>query len=112
MDNVRALAEAMPWRMVWVVHRDPPLFLSENCPHAARAGGCPGPSRCDYEGETLTNRQGETVRVVNRDCRFATLAAEPSVHPVPPGLPVLARADFLWRPWTPEELRHALFHVI
>jgi putative protease len=112
MDNVRALAEAMPWRMVWVVHRDPPLFLSENCPHAAREGGCPGPSRCDYEGETLTNRLGETVQVVNRACRFATLAAEPSVHPVPPGLPVLARADFLWRKWSVEELRHALFHVI
>jgi len=112
MDNIRALAEAMPWRMVWIVHRDPPLFLSENCPHAARSGGCPGPSRCGYEGETLSNRLGETVRVVNRNCRFATLAAEPSVHPVPPGWPVLARADFLWRPWTAEALRHALFHVI
>lgn len=111
-DNARVLADAFPNRLVWVVHRDPPLFLSENCPQAARAGVCPGPSRCHYQGETLSNRAGETVQVVNRNCRFATLLAEPVVLPPPPGLPVIPRADFLWRPWPPDALRHALFHVI
>ncbi len=107
-DNIAVLARRFPRALVWPVHRDPPLFISESCPHAARLGKCPGPQRCSFTEETLVSKSGETVRVVNRDCRIYTLTGKPVVAPVPTGLPVLPRADFLVRAWAPEAIRAAL----
>lgn len=110
-DNIAALAARFPWALVWPVHRDPPLFISESCPHAARLGHCPGPKQCDYTEETLVSKSGETVRVVNRHCRFYTLLETPALHPLPPGLPVVPRADFLYRRWAPAAIRAALLRL-
>lgn len=106
-DNIAALAARHPFALVWPVHRDPPLFISESCPWAAPRGGCPGPDRCDFIEESFVSRAGEAVRTVNRRCRFYTLRESPEVLPVPAGLPVLPRADFLCRAWAPDALRRA-----
>ncbi len=108
LDNISTLAARFPRALVWPVHRDPPLFISESCPHAARLGQCPGPKQCDFTEETLISKSGETVRVVNRNCRFYTLLEAPTLRPLPPGLPLIPRLDFLYRHWTPAAIRDAL----
>ena len=107
-ENVAALAARHPYALVWPVHRDPPLFLSESCPHAARLGACPGPEKCDFTEESLVSKAGEPVRIVNRRCRIYTLMETPIRSPLPPGAPLLPRADFLYRRWAPDALRDAL----
>ncbi len=107
-DNALALASAVPGPWVWPVRSDPPLFISENCPHAAATGACPHDGRCGYPGETLRNRAGETIRIIPRHCRFYTLADAPTYRPLPPDSPFLPRADYLLRPLDPATLRQDL----
>lgn len=111
-ENTAALAARHPFALVWPVHRDPPLFISESCPHAARLGRCPGPRDCDFQEQSFTSKAGEAVRTVNRNCRFFTLLEKPAVIPVPPGLPLVPRADFLYRAWDPAGLRRALTRLL
>ena len=107
-DNALALASAVPIPLVWPVRSDPPLFISENCPHAAATGACPHDGRCGYPGETLRNRTGETIRIIPRHCRFYTLAESPAYRPLPPASDFIPRADFLLRPIPPDDLRREL----
>ena len=111
-ENAALLAARHPFALVWPVHRDPPLFISESCPHAAQLGRCPGPQNCDFTEQAFTSKAGEAVRTVNRRCRFYTLLDKPAVLPVPPGAPFVPRADFLVRAWTPDALRRALVHLL
>jgi U32 family peptidase len=111
-QNMTVLAQQHPWQLVWPVHRDPPLFISDSCPHAARLGYCPGPKTCDFTEQTYTSKTGESVRSVNRDCRIFTLLDKPQITPVPPGLPVLPRLDFLIRDWHPKILQQVLLHQL
>lgn len=108
LDNIAVLATHHPFALVWPVHRDPPLFISESCPHAARLGKCPGPKQCDFTEQSFTSRTGEAIQIVNRNCRFHTLLNAPIVCPLPPGLPLIPRADFLIRTWHPEAFRQVL----
>ena len=110
-DNVALLAARHPFALVWSVHRDPPLFISESCPRAAQLGRCPGPQNCDFTEQPYVSKAGEAVKTVNRNCRFYTLLEKPVVLPVPPGLPLVPRADFLYRAWPPDALRRALVHL-
>ena len=110
-ENVALLAARHPFALVWTVHRDPPLFISESCPHAAQLGRCPGPKNCDFTEQSFTSKAGEAVKTVNRNCRFYTLLEKPVALPLPPGLPLVPRADFLCRAWTPDALRRALVHL-
>lgn len=110
-DNVALLAARHPFALVWPVHRDPPLFISESCPRAAQLGRCPGPQNCDFTEQAFVSKAGEAVKTVNRNCRFYTLLGKPVVLPVPPGLPLVPRADFLYRAWPPDALRRALIHL-
>lgn len=110
-ENIALLAARHPGSLVWIVHRDPPLFISESCPHAARLGRCPGPKHCDFTEQSFVSKAGEAVKTVNRNCRFFTLLEKPLVLPVPPGAPLVPRADFMYRAWTPDALRLALRHL-
>ena len=114
LANIKTLAALRPHRFVWPVLRDPPLFISENCPYAASMGACPGPAKCPApaEGTPARSSAGEPVLILARHCRIYTLLDAPQTHPLPPGLPALPRADFLLRPWTPEAIRHTLFHLL
>ncbi|NCA82177.1 MAG: U32 family peptidase [Opitutae bacterium] len=107
-ENIALLAARHPGSLVWIVHRDPPLFISESCPHAAQQGRCPGPKTCDFTEPSFVSKAGEAVKTVNRNCRFYTLLEKPVRLPVPPKLPLIPRADFLYRAWTPDALRRAL----
>lgn len=109
--NVALLAARHPFALVWPVHRDPPLFISESCPRAAQLGRCPGPQNCDFAEQSYVSKSGEAVKTVNRNCRFYTLLEKPVVLPVPPGLPLVPRADFLYRAWDPAELRRVLLEL-
>jgi putative protease len=111
-ENVALLAARLPFALVWPVHRDPPLFISESCPHAAQLGRCPGPQNCDFTEQAFVSKAGEAVRTVNRNCRFYTLLDQPAALPMPPGAPFVPRADFLYRAWTPDALRRALVHLL
>ena len=111
-ENVALLAAGHPFALVWPVHRDPPLFISESCPRAAQQGRCPGPKSCDFTEQSYVSKAGEAVKTVNRNCRFYTLLEKPVVRPIPPGLPLVPRADFLYRAWSPEALRNALVHLL
>jgi len=106
-DNAALLARQYPWQLVWPVHRDPPLFISESCPYAAQLGHCPGPKACTFTEQAYRSPAGETVLIVNRHCRFYTLHEQPQWVPVPPDLPVVPRADFLYRMWTRDAIRDA-----
>ncbi len=114
LDNIRALAARFPYRFVWPIHRDPPLFISENCPYAAALHACPGPSACPVppSGATLRSATGEPILLLTRHCRQYALLDAPQPHPLPPSLPALPRADFLLRPYAPSALRHLLFHLL
>ena len=110
-ENIAHLAARHPFALVWPIHRDPPLFISESCPRAAQQGRCPGPINCDFTEQSFVSKAGETIKTVNRNCRFFTLLEKPIVLPVPPGLPLIPRADFLYRAWAPDALRRALAHL-
>ena len=112
VENTALLAARHPFALVWPVHRDPPLFISESCPRAAQMGRCPGPQNCDFTEQSFTSKSGEAVKTVNRNCRFYTLLEKPTTLPFPPGLPLLPRADFLYRSWTPDILRQVFFHLL
>lgn len=112
VENIAALAARHPFSLVWPVHRDPPLFISESCPHAARLGRCPGTKHCDFTEQSFISKAGEAVKTINRDCRFYTLLETPVALPIPPGLPLIPRADFLIRTWAPDALRRALFQLV
>ena len=107
-ENVAELARRMPFGLVWPIHCDPPLFISESCPRAAQTGHCPGPAACDFREQAYRSNTGERILTVNRNCRFYTLMATPRIRPLPPELPLVPRADFLYRAWTPPALRDAL----
>ncbi len=93
-----------------IVYEDSPLFISESCPYANLAGGCPGPGDCTFSELELTSSHGGTVLVVNERCRSVTLAAEP--FNLSPRLRVLAeagarslRVHLLHRPYEPSRAR-------
>lgn len=107
-ENIAALAARHPFALVWPVHSDPPLFISESCPRAARTGTCPGPDHCDFTEESFISKAGEPIRIINRHCRFTTLRQTPQLRLLPPGLPLVPRADFLCRRWSPHAIRDAI----
>jgi putative protease len=76
-EDVRANLGALLGRLgpaaAVVVYEDSPLFISESCPYANLAGGCPGPAACTFESMELTSSHGGKALVVNERCRSFTL---------------------------------------
>ncbi|HSM92959.1 MAG TPA: U32 family peptidase [Anaeromyxobacteraceae bacterium] len=71
--NLSALAGRLGPAASVVVYEDSPLFISESCPYANLAGGCPGPAKCTFERMELTSSHDGKVLVVNERCRAFTL---------------------------------------
>jgi U32 family peptidase len=93
-----------------VVYEDSPLFISESCPYANLAGGCPGPADCTFEAMALTSSHGGKALVVNERCRSFTLNDVP--FNLSPRLAALReagarsfRVHFVHRPYPPERAR-------
>jgi putative protease len=80
-EDVRANLAALLGRLgpaaAVVLYEDSPLFISESCPYATLAGGCPGPAACGFESMELTSSHGGKALVVNERCRSFTLNDEP-----------------------------------
>jgi len=105
--NVAALLGQLGPSAAVVVFEDSPLFISESCPYANLAGGCPGPARCTFERMELTSSHGGRALVVNERCRSFTLNEVP--YNLSPRLPALReagarhfRVHFVHRPYAPE----------
>jgi len=75
--NLGALLGRLGARASVVVYEDSPLFISESCPYANLAGGCPGPAACTFERMELTSSHGGKALVVNERCRSFTLNDAP-----------------------------------
>jgi putative protease len=109
LDNFRPLLQRLGERAVVIVYQDAPLFISESCPEATRAGGCVGPSQCRFSQVELVSDAGEHVISVNRRCRTYTL----NRHPFCRSMRLAAlrqagarrlRADFIYRPYAADEV--------
>lgn len=110
IENITGMARRFPYQGAWTVWRDTPLFISETCPVPPRcARPCQHGDTCGATAEqTWTNARHEHIRVVHSSGvagRTWTLNEAPSRVPPDPTLPVLWRADFHIRRWTPETLR-------
>ncbi len=107
-ENIRDLLAGHADRLVLPVYQDPPLFISESCPQVAlsrdEAGkGCGGCGTVEYE-----SRAGERVIVLHRGCRTIVIPREPlsmsgRIGGLRRGGLMMARVDFVWRPYLPEE---------
>ncbi len=104
--NAESLVAEFGDRAVLLAYHDPLLFISENCVIAGLAGSCPGAGTCAAGELELVSAAGEQVRVVSRQCRSITLAAEAVDRRRELATWQAAgasrfRADFLWRAHDP-----------
>ncbi len=91
-----------------VIYEDSPLFISESCPYANLAGGCPGVADCTFESMELTSSHGGKALVVNERCRSFTLNDEPfNLSEKVPALRAMGarafRVHFVHRPYAPAQ---------
>lgn len=110
LANLRSLLGEFADRAVVIVHQDTPQFLAESCAYANLIGGCPGKANCRFESMHMVSGHGERVLALDYHCRTIVLNEGPFC--LSRRLPDLARAgaqhlraDFIYRPYTPEEVR-------
>jgi hypothetical protein len=110
IQNLRALLAEFGPRAVLIVHQDTPLFVAESCAYANLIGGCPGKANCKFESMDMVSSHGEKVTALDYHCRTIVLNQGPFC--LSTKLPQLAaagavslRADFIYRAYTPAEVR-------
>jgi putative protease len=110
LGNLRSLLGEFGEQAVVIVHQDTPQFLAESCAYANLIGGCPGKANCKFESMHMVSSHGERVLALDYHCRTIVLNEGPFC--LSRRLPDLAkagarhlRADFIYRPYTPEEVR-------
>jgi hypothetical protein len=110
LSNLRALLPELGSRAAVIVYQDTPLFLAESCAYANLIGGCPGKANCRFESMQMVSSYGETVTALDYHCRTIVLNRGPFC--LSTRLADLAaagaqrlRADFVYRPYTPNEVR-------
>jgi len=110
LANVRSLLAEFGPQAVLIVYQDTPLFLAESCAYANLIGGCPGKANCRFESMEMVSSHGEKVTALDYHCRTIVLNREPFC--LAPRLGELARAgavnlraDFVYRPYDPIEVR-------
>ena len=110
LENMRSLLAEFGARAVVAAYQDTPLFISEACVGAGVQGGCAGRKDLCVETMDLQSSFGDRVLALNRRCRtvvvnrrpfclasrFAELARAGATR---------LRADFLFRSYTPEQVR-------
>ncbi len=108
--NMRALLSELGGRGVVIVHQDTPLFVAESCAYANLIGGCPGKANCAFETMEMVSSHGEKALAVDDHCR--TLVLNQGAYCLADRLEELVsagaervRADFMHRPYLPEEVR-------
>jgi hypothetical protein len=110
IKNLRALLAEFGPRAVLIVHQDTHLFVAESCAYANLIGGCPGKANCTFESMEMVSSHGEKVTALDYHCRTIVLNHGPFC--LSTKLPELAgagavslRADFIYRAYTPAEVR-------
>jgi U32 family peptidase len=110
LHNLRPLLAEFGARATLIVYQDTPLFMAESCAYANLIGGCPGKANCRFESMEMVSSHGEKVTALDYHCRTIVLNQGPFC--VAPRLPELAaagavvlRADFLYRPYDPPDVR-------
>jgi putative protease len=110
LQNVRSLLGEFGARAVLIVYQDTPMFLAESCAYANLIGGCPGKANCKFESMEMVSSHGEKVTALDYHCRTIVLNQGPFC--LSTRLPDLARAgavslraDFIYRPYRPDEVR-------
>ncbi len=109
LENMKPLLAEHGERAQVVVFQDTPLFISESCPYATLAGGCPGVGNCKFEQMEMTSSHGEDSLAISERCRTVVVSKNP--YSLGPKLSALAaagarrvRADFLFRSYQPAEV--------
>jgi putative protease len=110
LDNVRSLLSEFGSRAVLVVYQDTPLFLAESCAYANLIGGCPGKANCRFESMEMVSSHGEKVTALDYHCRTIVLNQGPfclstQLNDLRRVGAISLRADFLYRPYDPAEVR-------
>jgi len=110
LENMRSLLARFGARAGVIVFQDTPLYIAENCIQVAREGRCPGPAACEFRQIELRSSHDDRLLAVNRKCRMIVVNRSPFC--LADRLPELQaagarhfRADFSWRPYSPEEVR-------
>jgi U32 family peptidase len=114
MENMRSLLAEFGERAAVVVYQDTPLMVSESCAFAGLTGGCTGKDKCGFGTmEMVSNdRSLRSLRLLalNEGCR--TVVINQSPFSLAHWLGELAaagaarvRADFIHRPYSPEQAR-------
>jgi putative protease len=110
LENVRALVSQFGARATVIVYQDTPQFLAESCAYANLIGGCPGKGNCLFENMALESDDGERLLALDYRCRTIVVNQQPyCIAPYGKELAaagaVSLRADFVYRPYAPEDVR-------
>jgi putative protease len=110
LDNLRLLLAEFGPRAVVIVHQDTPQFLAESCAYANLIGGCPGKANCRFESMEMVSSHGEKVTALDYHCRTIVLNQGPfclssRLGDLARAGAVSLRADFIYRPYDPREVR-------
>lgn len=110
IGNIRSLLAEHGPAAVLIVYQDTPLFLAESCAYANLIGGCPGKANCSFEKMEMVSSSGEKVQALDYHCRTIVLnhgpfCLSPRLHELASAGAESLRADFIYRPYEPEEVR-------
>ncbi|MBR4124859.1 MAG: hypothetical protein IKR13_01530, partial [Victivallales bacterium] len=92
------------------VFQDTPLAISAVCANASMKGFCPGTRACKFTELELTGRNGEELLAINYHCQSVYLRQKPLdrtnlLPSLSAGGARYFRADFIWRNWSPRDVR-------
>ncbi len=110
LQNMRSLLAEFGARAVVIVYQDTPQFVAESCAYANLIGGCPGKANCRFESMEMVSSHGEKVTALDYHCRTIVLNQGPfclstRLDELAEAGAVSVRADFIYRPYDPLEVR-------
>jgi putative protease len=116
LANWTSLLAEFGSRTVLIVYQDTPLFLAESCAYANLIGGCPGKANCKFESMDMISSHGEKVTALDYHCRTIVLNQGPyclstRLGDVARAGGVSLRADFIYRPYEPGEVKRR-WHLV
>jgi putative protease len=110
LENMRPLLAEFGSKAVVIAYQDTPMFIAESCAYANLIGGCPGKANCRFESMEMESSHGEKVTAIDYHCRTIVLNQGPfslsrRLRDLADAGAVSLRADFVYRKYTPEEVR-------
>jgi len=110
LANMKSMFAEFGPRAVAIVYQDTPLFIAESCAYANLIGGCPGKANCRFESMEMESSHGEKVTAIDYHCRTIVLNQGPfclsrRLNDLAKAGAQSLRADFVYRNYTPEEVR-------